>query len=43
MLSHFTLQTSVKIYQGLSGVSEVQHGSLLMSGSLDFVNKSCLL
>ena len=43
MLSHLTLQTSVKIYQGLSGGSEVLHGSLLMSGSLDFVSKSCLL
>ena len=28
MLSHFTLQTSVKIYQGLSGVSEVPYESL---------------
>ena len=43
MLSHFTLQTSVKSHQGLSRGSEVPHRSLLMSGSLDFVNKSCLL
>ena len=43
MLSHFTLQTSVKSHQGLNCGSEAPHGSLLISGSLDIVNKNCLL